>query len=182
MSDQYDRQWAYEHRRLLRTHETIARLHAETGFPDELIGAVIRTWVALIRHEALSMAKHDRAFRWAVESGEGLLLLNNELAPEGWESGSLQTLISNATGLSSPQVTKLLSLVAEGFGAIRGAKAFEPVGWVEIAEEPSALEDRVQQTFVVHCWKDFLEPVDSQATQDRFIYRTQSQRREQKKI
>ncbi len=123
----------------------------QTELVENLSCGVLGAWVGVLRYKALSMAENDKEFFLKIQSGNGVLDLNEDLAPSGWRTEDVINQVSIQTGLNSNSVRVFLNLIKDKFGELSGNKAFEPIGWIEKKDNGS---------FQASLWKDFLLPVN----------------------
>jgi len=131
------------------TYEMIDWLCEKTNAPHELSEALLGAWVGVLRHDALLRAENDERFSHDLRYGHAAVLLNEKLFPIEWSNDEFWAQISHETGLVPPQVDALLQLVREKLFELKGATAFEPLGYTIPTPE-----GKLQ----VRYWTDFLLP------------------------
>jgi hypothetical protein len=131
------------------TYEMIDWLREKARAPEELCEMVLGAWVGVLRHDALLRAEHDEKFFLSVRDGDATVLLNEQLAPEGWTNEELWAQISHETNLPPPNVDQLLQIVRDKLQEQAEEKAFEPVGRIYLREDGFML---------IKYWNDFLLP------------------------
>jgi hypothetical protein len=160
---------ALRNERLYRTDEMLSWLSERAGIPGELGEAFLGSWVGLLRHRILHLARTDDRYFSNVREGRIGLGLSAHLGPADCDPAQvvaqfgeeLELPHESVFGLIESFSTKLVELDVEH-------KAFEPVGWVEPAwraraEEWAGLlprrgDNEVSISFLVHFWSDFLSP------------------------
>jgi hypothetical protein len=147
--DKMDRHSASEAGVLFHTYEMVEWLRIRTSFSDDMIKALLGAWIGVLRYEALLRAEDDKQFLFAMQNGEVVLRLSGELTPEGWDDQDVLDQLYHETGVSYPETSLLLSLIAEKFSELNG-KAFEPIGWIQIGS------GKDKGKFLVRYWEDFL--------------------------
>jgi hypothetical protein len=143
---------------LFRTDEMVEWLGNIAALPEGLSEALVGAWVGALRSEVLHRAEQSKDFLKTIESGEGKLPLDQQLAPESSSKKGMWAQICRETGLPYAGAGSLLQTMGKKLQELEGTKAFEPIGWVTCVDS-----DR----FVVTLWRDFLQPCSYESAEQR---------------
>jgi hypothetical protein len=132
--------------------DMMSMLQSDDRTTPEGYESILGAWINLLRSEVINLAGQDRQFLASLQNGSAVLLLSKFLIPGGWTTESLGHSIAQRTGVSFSTVCATIQRMSKILLELQGEKAFEPVGWFEVASRAEG------GGFRVLLWQDFPQP------------------------
>ena len=132
---------------VFRTSEMIDFLERQTGAQEQMIRAILGSWVGILRNYVLSLVERNTILLKNFQQGNGQMNLGHDLIPL---EQTIEDFVEQMRGsdIDNLYTLRVIDALKNKFVELGGLKAFEPIGWFS----PNSVGFRVR------CWGDFLQP------------------------